>query len=582
MTDQTKVRYAELNSDETAVLADAVEATYSAVVDTDLDSGLANHEAEEDAVWLKEQRLTHRSLHWLRRPSIVMISICVFLCAFASASAESSRQFIGVKLACNSVAARSGDDVCDPVQTQIVYLNLQQAYIIAIGCATILSLGKLGPLSDQYGRRVFLGLMVLVQSLGKVVKMGVMMSSSELRFAPMVAAEFFSNLCGGVMTLLMLSNCYVSDIAEVHQRTFYLGIVMALFFLGLSLGPSLGNYLLSVGARAPVSAAGPAGGAIAAAEYLPLKVEIGVFLAVLLFVVAVLPESRTENARRMSRSLSQSLLRAQVVVQPPRRFSWGSLNFLRLLRVLTYPDDVAPPLRRASLRADRILVWVLVACDCALTSLIIGLGEVYVLYGIFRFSFNAHDVGEMLTVIFSLRAVTLLVVSPLLNHKLFMGVFGLRAQKLRLDRLDWAMIMTGYVAELVGMFVLGLSLSARLYLFVLAFTSLGAMAMPAMVSGLVKFFPELKLGEVFGAMTVVKNSLQIVVPFLFLNMYKQLVVRGHARYVFFFVCGAYAVCIVAVTWVLVLLNRADAREEAPEAAVRRTLHHRNLSFSVGV
>lgn len=575
-----KVRYSELNADESAVLTEAVEATYSAVVD--VDSAVVSPDVEDDSVWLKEQRMSHQSLHWLRRPSILMIGTCIFLLAFASASAEPSRQFISFKLACNTVAAAAGTDTCDPAQTQVLFLNLQQAYIIAIGLATILSLGKLGPLSDQYGRRLFIGLMTLVQLVGKLVKMAVMLSSNELRFVPMVLAEFLSNLCGGVMTLLMLSNCYVSDIAEVHERTFYLGIVMALFYLGLSLGPGLGNFLMSLGSTAPVASSAKTVSVISVNEYLPLKVEIGIVVGVLLFVVFVLPESRTENARRMSRSLSRSLLRALLVVpEQPRRFSLASINFLSLLRILTYPEDVVPPLHRASIRTSRIAVMTLVACDCLLVCLVIALGEVFVMYGIFQFEWDAKDVGVMLTVVFSLRAITLLVVSPLLNHRLFMGVFGLRPVKLRFDHLDLAMVMTGYITEFIGMLMFGLSNSARLYLVLLGITSLGSLIMPAMSSGLVKFFPELRVGEVFGALTMVKNSLQIVVPYYFLNMYKKLVVLGHPLYVFFFIAAVYGICIVAISWVLVVLDKEDARvarEDETEGMVRQQLH-RNPSFS---
>lgn len=587
MPEYAKIRYAELNTDENAVLNEAVEATYAAVVNSELDLAVDSNEAEEDGLWLKQQLMAHKSLHWLRRPSIIMISICVFFLAFATASAEPSRQLISVKLTCNYVAAKSGTETCDPVKTQILYLNLEQAYIISIGLATIMSLGKMGSLSDQHGRRLFLILMTIVQALGKMVKMAVMSSSNELRFVPMVMAEFFANLCGGVLTLLMLSNCYVSDIAEVHQRTFYLGIIMALFFLGLSLGPGFGNLLTSLENKPPVTASASATSMISVNEYLPLKAEILIILTVLCFEVLVLPESRTEGARRMSRSLSHSLLRALLMAAEvlPGSFSLASINFLRPLRILTYPDDVVPPLRRSSIRITRIAVMTLVACDCILVALIIAFGQIFMLYPIFRFNWDAKQVGAFLTVLFSLRAVTLLLISPLLNHKVFMGFFGLRASKLRFDRLDWAMMMTGYVTEFLGMLVIGRCLSTRLYLVVMGLTSLGSLSMPAMSSGLVKFFPELRLGEVFGGLAMVKNSLQIVFPYLFLNLYKKLVLYGHPEYVFYCMAFVFAICILATSWVQIYLDKEDARitlEDEGESGLRRGLHHRNSSFTVGL
>lgn len=566
-----KVKYSELNTDESAVLSEAVEATYAAVIGPD--AVVASGEVEDDAIWFKEQRRSHQSLHWLRRPSIVMICICIFSFALATSSAEASRQFILSKLACNSVAA-AGAETCDPVQAQVAFLNFQQAAIVAMALATIFALGKMGPLSDQYGRRIFIGLLIFVQMLGKLAKLGIMMSSNKLQFVPMVVAEFLSNICGGVITFLMLANCYVSDISEVHQRTFYLGLIMALFFSGMSLGPSVGNFLMSLGSSSPVASAVSAVSVVSAHEFLPLKVEIGLVLCLLLFVVLVLPESRTENARRMSRSLSHSLPRPLLVAaELPRRISLSLVDFLSLLRILAYPDDVAPPLRRKLIRTTRIAVLTLVACDCLLVCVVIAMGEIYIMYGIFQFEWTAKDMGVMLTVVFSLRAVTLLVVSPLLSHKLFTGVFGLRAQKLRFDRLDWAMIMTGYVAEVIGMLVLGLSTSAKLYLAVMGITSLGSLSLPAMASGLVKFFPELRMGEVFGAMTMVKNTLQIFVPFFFLNLYKKLVVLGYPQAVFYFMVFVYGICMVTVTLVLFMLDKEDARvsEEDSESVIQNSV-----------
>lgn len=596
-------KYSAVNTDEAAVLEEAVEATYGAMHNES--DPLASLALEEDSAWLKEQRLTHQSLHWLKRPTVIMIGICLFMVAFAASSAESTRQLITFKLACNSVAAEMGTgDVCDPAQTQILVLSLQQAYIIAVGCTTIFSLGKLGPLSDQYGRRLFIGLIVLFQAVGKLVKYFVITSGPELRFLLMVLTEILASLCGGVMTLVMLANCYVSDISEPHQRTYFLGIIMALLFVGLSLGPAVGNVLISLTNRMGVfardiskvstSAMTAVSGKIPREELVPLKVEIGLLFLVLLFICTVLPESRTQSARRMSRSLSRLLLQASLTrpdapeAPSARPGLLSMVNFLRPLRLLAYPKDQVAPLRYASIRTTRVAVILLVLFDCLFISVMAPMGEVFVMYGVYRFDWTAQDIGLMLVVTCLFRAITLLVLSPILSHKLFLGYFGLRTLKKRYDHVEWAVVTTGLLADSMGMLLLGLSPSLRMFIGVMAISSIGLITTPAVNSALVKFYPEQKVGELFSAMALLKNTLQIVVPYLVLGIYKKTVTHGIPQLLFFIVAIIVFIGLLVLTWVIYILDKEDARvarvaeaEAEMEEELRRQVHHRNSSFSAG-
>lgn len=595
-----KEKFAHANPDLEAQLEQAVIDTYSAVVDG------AEDDLDEDAAWLREQRVTHRSLHWLRRPSVVMIGSCLFLFAFATSSAESTRQMVTFKLACNYVLKQNGSGSCDPRSTQVLVSGLQQAYAIAGGITTLFASGKIGPLSDQYGRRAFIVLIGILQTLGKLLRYVVMTRWPELKFGMMVITEIIANLCGGVITLVTLSNCYVSDIAEAHQRTYYLGINIAMLFVGLSTGPLAGNLLLLVASKlgmskssmegtfsalkTPLAPAAPVPYSnIERHEFVPLKVEIGILLTVLLFVLFVLPESRSENARRKSRSLSRSLLMssidAAIAEQSKTSKFFEVFNFLRPLRLITYPKDLVLRLRHSSLKPIRLAVIVLVVSECLMTSISMPMGEIYVLYGIYKFGWTAQNLGILLAVACLSRAFALIVVSPLISKKVFQQKLKLEVNAKRFDHVDYAMIAFSFLCEFLGMLSLGFAPNGTVFLSLLVLNSLGALANPALNLAVVKFFPELKIGELFGAVALVKNVLQVIVPVLLLGLYKSALSHWNfPQVVFLLAAGIFLLGVFTVLYVVNVLDKEDKRLEKLAEPVtgssRLSLHHhRNSSFS---
>lgn len=591
----SKSKFSSVNPDRDAQLENAVMDTYDAVVDS-------RDDIDEDAQWLREQRDSHKSLHWLRRPSVVMIGVCLFLFAFGASSAESTRQMIQLKLACNSVL-KMGSEACNPTETQVLVSSLQQAYAIAGGITTIFASGKIGPLSDQYGRKMFLALIVLFLILGKSMRYMVMTSFPDLHFGLMVLSEVVANMCGGVVTLVSLASCYVSDIAEAHQRTYYLGINVASLFVGFSVGPLAGNLLLQVAEKMGITSLPEVGSdhiakvlasgnltpyaSIECAEFVPLRMEIAIFIAILLFIIVVLPESRTEGARRMSRSLSRSLLMSSLDADF-QESGWTSrffdtFNFLRPLRLILYPKDVVSRLRHPQIGSYRLAVIALVAAECLMTSISIPMGEIYVLYGIYRFGWTTQDIGRLLAVACSSRAFALMVVSPLLSRRLFNGVLGLPMNPKRFDHVDLAMVMLSFSIEICGMLCFSVAPSGGVFLAISSLTSFAAMASPALNSSIVKFFPELKIGELFGALAVVKNILQVLVPVLILSIYKSSLAKWQMpQVVFWLVSVVFVVGISAVWFVNRVLDLADEKlnETSEQVDTRRpSVHHRNLSFS---
>ncbi|KAF3987399.1 hypothetical protein FT663_03960 [Candidozyma haemuli var. vulneris] len=533
--------------DGSTVLEHAADDTYTAL-DND-----AEH-MDEDAAWLREQRANNKSLHWLKRPSVVMLGVCIWLVAAAHTCGEGTRQALTFKLACNTISEGSG--TCDSTETQLLVSKLQQFYAVCSGVITMFASGKVGPLSDQYGRKLFMLTVVVAMFSGKLSKFIVMESFSELQFTSMVLTEVLQNIGGGVVCYVTLASCYVSDIAETHQRTYFLGVNMAALFLGFSTGPLFGNALLRLGKNESDGSANPAEAAntITPGEFLPLKGELCLYALLIVLLAFVLPESRSEKARQKSRSLSRSSSADQMTEDISLTTKSSNLlrhlNFLRPIRLIFYPKDSVPASRHQSIRAYRTAVITLVFVECILVSLVIPLGEIYILYGIWRFKWGAANIGHLLAASSSSRAFTLIVLSPIIHHKFFEGFLKLKVHHKYLDDVDFGMIASAFIIEIVAMVLLSMANSGVLFLVCLVFSSLATLAGPAMNSSIVKFYPESRIGEVFGGMALIKNTLSIIMPLSLLALYKfALKSWSFPQVVFLFMAGCFSLFLIAVCYV---------------------------------
>lgn len=556
-------KFAETNTDADTAISHAAYDSYAAVVEEN------NEHLDEDASWLRDQRRLHKSLHWLYRPSVVMVGVSIFLFAFAISSAEGTRQMIQFKLACNSIRESSGQEYCDPAKTQVLILSLQQAFSLALGIAMIVALGKVGPLSDKYGRKIFLTGIIVFQMIGKFSRYTLMTNYPTLQFALMVGTECLANFFGGILTIITLANCYVSDIAEASQRTYYLGINMASLFVGMSTGPLVGNFIISIFKKLSLEAGPDAkyGPNLSSADFAPLRFELIVLLLLFLFVAFVLPESRGQTARRMSRSLSSAGLVSSLrpLLKPTKMDKFmETFNFLRPLRLIFYPKDSVHRLRHKSIGRTRIAVLLLILTDCFISSLAAALGEVYVLYGIYTYKWTAIDIGHLMAITCSSRAVILIILSPLLTYNLFQKTFGLVPNKRRFDKIDYGIVMIAFIFECAGQFLISVSTSGKFFLACLVLNSVACLATPAINSAIVKFYPESKIGEVFGAMAIVKNIFSIVSPVLILGLYKTSVSKwNYPQIIFIILSGVFFFLGALMTFAVVTLNKADA--EALEA-----------------
>lgn len=527
------VRFNELNNNAEANLEHAVTDYYNAIDESNVD----DDELDEDALWLREQRHINKSLHWLKRPSLFMIGVIAFLFSFSSITGESARQIIIFKLACNSLILNKGMETCDPIASEVLVSHFKAVTLTCVSITCAITVTKIGELSDQYGRRLFIILIIVTTFFSRVLKFYFLHNFDYLKFGWLVFVEALGALTGGLLGFLTLMHCYVSDIAEVHERSYFIGVAMAFFFTGISLGPIASNIVMSVSknwrirSSVHIDADTSSLSSIAPFEWDPLKFELICFALLFVFSLTVFPESRSERARSKSRSMSISRASSErdlLALREQTDSSWTRLSnkfksffkFLVGLKILWIPQEFKPVnYSDEQFFRERVSVLILVTCDCILTAFSACLGEIMVLYGILKLNWNASSLGYVLAISCGSRAIVLVVLAPLLNKYVYHKLLKFKVMQHQFDMLDFSNIVWSLSVEAVSLFILPFLKTSGQFFTFLAISSVTTLASPSLNSSIIKYFPAAKTGEVFSAISLVKSICNLGFPVLMLTLY---------------------------------------------------------------
>ncbi|KAG7193567.1 uncharacterized protein KQ657_000636 [Scheffersomyces spartinae] len=569
-----------INPDIDTNFETAVEVAYDHLThpeQEDTQPELLDHDSHH--AWLSnQQRQRNKQKTWYSRPSPYMVVIVAFSLTFAGLGAELSRQVITYKLACNYLSKlagfldpNNGNRSCSPQDTQILMSNLTLATSISLNIITLIASGKMGPLSDVYGRKVCIIIIVGFVMLGRILKFALMSHYDSLYFVPMVLCEVIMNLGGGGLALISICNAYISDVVEPHQRSYSLGLAIAGLFLGASLGPVVGNLLIKSGQNTPKASldnitTSPKYITIERYEFLPLKFELLVLVMLLAFIIFILPESRGEQSRRLSRSMSHSSLsiRSGLVgeLTPPQKEVWWKrwfvqLNFVKPLSLLRVSKDVISVDKRADYKKYQFPVLALVVIDAFLTAMAMGIQSIFILYGIYHFHWTQTDLGHLLAVEGSARAIVLVILFPLINHQIFQGMLGFKINKKNFDMIDFSFIIFGLFCECLGLTLMKFAPTTLAFLVSSGIMAMGALAAPNINSTIIKHYPELKIGELFAAISLVKNVSGLIVPIVFITAYKWLLKNSDPGWLFVGIGG-----ILACFMVLLVIVKHKLQEAA--------------------
>lgn len=595
-------------------LLHAAHDMFDALIDDTID----DEELDEDALWLREQRMLNKTLHWLRRPSLFMIGFAIFLFSFASITGESSRQILTFKLACNGLIRDSDKGYCEPTNAEVILSHLKATTTVVCNTISLIAMTKVGQLSDQYGRKPFIFFIAFCLFVARSFEYYLMTHYNYLRFWLMIFLESFLSIAGGLLTFVSLFNCYLSDIAEVHERSFYLGVGMAFFYVGISLGPIASNFVRSISKNLRGSlnlklTSEKAFNVIEDYEYDPLRFELGLLLLMMFFTMVILPESRPEKARKKSRSLSMTRLQESMesesesgprdqplshshvhlysqvqtiyykLLDLPKKLIKFLISYFKPISILLIPKEFKPlHFSDERFKRERLAVIGLVILDSALSSISGGVGEIYILYGILKLHWSSTEIGIFLAISCAARAIVLVVISPLVNHYIYHRMLRFKVMSTQFDMPDFVTIFIGVMAEAIVLAVYPFVTKTRTFFIVLCFSGLGSLSIPSINSAIVKYYPDAKTGELFSALSVVKALCGLIVPIVLLTLYNISITKlNFPGFVFLFLSFCFFLWIILLIVIKQLLGLHSKSSQEVLTRSNSFMRSRSSSISQG-
>lgn len=153
----------------------------------------------------------------------------------------------------------------------------------------------MGPLSDQYGRRVVIVLVALGTLLQGLGSLAIVYFSLNLHYFVVIGA--IEGVFGNFASLLMSSFSYVSDISSGKWRTMRIGIAESMVFLGGLLALEIGAFWFQE-RNCDMT--------------YPLYLYVACSVAIVAYTVLFLPESLTREERRRKSANKPSGIKALI------------------------------------------------------------------------------------------------------------------------------------------------------------------------------------------------------------------------------------------------------------------------------
>lgn len=125
---------------------------------------------------------------------------------------------------------------------------------------------------------------------------------------------------------------------------------------------------------------------------------------------------------------------------------------------------------------------------------------------------------------------------------------------------DFSMCLIGLVCETIGFYGYSLAPTTSIFFIFTVFCGFGTLIGPSINSSIIKFYPESKIGELFGALALVKNIFALVTPVFYLSVYKYSVSTLHRPGLVFVIAGT---VLLICTVLLITVRRVTPLDEEP-------------------
>ncbi|KAI5950774.1 hypothetical protein KGF54_003848 [Candida jiufengensis] len=491
---------------EDAAFVEYVEAEQdegSAIVDQD----------DEEVLWIKEHEELNKSKHWFFRPSIFQVMLIITALTVSTTIAEATRTVVQFKLACNAVL--DSNNICDPINTQILISNFSQYATVGSTILSLLVMTKFASLSDIYGRKIFLVANVIFYFISNA-SMYYLYHYQTFQFKSLLLASLVSSLGGGYMVISTLVETCLSDlITNTSALAPVLAQCSAITSLGQFIAPLLGKMIGSWHAKkSPIHIMGiTKSSKVTENEFFLLKIQLIIEFIMCLYVVFIFSETR--NPKSLQKSRTNSII--------SRRSSSINLNTNTnyVTKVRDYFKDFSPIkiiLYPSSPRA-KFTVASMVFILVFYIALMISISQVLVNYVILKFDFG-DDIAYIISLMSITKVFALMVVLPVLQNYVLKKWLNFKISNTQPDSIDFSLMSFGLTIDILVFAILYQAKSKVDVYTSLSVFALGSMLTPVLSASALKFFPKSMTGTFYGAIGILINCATILGPILVMNLYK--------------------------------------------------------------
>ncbi|SCV01716.1 LAMI_0G13278g1_1 [Lachancea mirantina] len=475
------------------------------------DEGQDSREVDQQSRWLQESREKHASLHWLRRPGLAVVCGMLTIISCAETMIMSPIIVLSLRKVCENAAPITdidGSKHCDSGQAQKIFSEITALVLVISGvCGTLVS-GKLGELSDRFGRLFVFRYLTVVRLLATLFTLYTVLPSTPYSRTAMTMANCTGALGGNLLALVANGNSYISDVTEPGERTAAISILMSCLYASFGLGPILGSLATKV-FKTP---------------FTPFYTAAVLMISCLVVNITMMTEPRHVNALEKSqhdfRKRKQSFESMRSSHSTSSARNEGRYRLMQFLDLLSPLKKVwLPPSAKGSL-IPRFTVITLLVMDIFFVVASSGMMNPLILLATYLYNWDSVKLGNFISFVGFGKAAILLIPGPLVLHWL----------KKRHTVLDKSVDFIDLTVLRISSFFVVLSVfsvfmgSQEFAIYLFAFCqNLSALLSPTIQAAIIKYCSPSSLGQVFGAIALIRNLSSLIFPPLLLSIYSRTV-----------------------------------------------------------
>ncbi|KAI8977915.1 major facilitator superfamily domain-containing protein [Pilobolus umbonatus] len=435
----------------------------------------------------------------MKKPSIWYIIIPVFFLTFSTGALFAPMIEFYTIVFCeryykskqsNSVLGYAlSQDKCAIPEVQSIVSKIQAIILFSYYITPLLVAGYYGSLSDRKGRR----LVFKISALGNMVLMTCYVLTTRYRDTFGISLLFIGPVVRGLLAgdNVTAANiqAYISDCTTPSSRTVAYGHMIAITYLGASLGPSAASLLIKK---------------TGSIEYLFYGSAL-ISLVFECYIFFVLPESHNFKDFKERDAQRMGLLQ--------------SINVLSALQILN---------RKKSKHANKLALPLIAGSQFLLT---ICMLPPIILYAMLQFGWTSYEGGFFISLTSFTRWMAVAVLLPVMSKLYYRNKnispinhdpdsridispspdmnnkCAVQQQERTYHSIvfDMGLIRFGLIAETVCLFLLGLVNDSFSFTAVGVLQSLSALALPSFRSMLTTLVDPSEVGELFGAVAIIES-----------------------------------------------------------------------------